>query len=87
MKSRNRVLLASVTALVGIALLPSPAYAYMGPGAGLSAIGALLSLVAAGVVSLLGFVWFPIKRAIRMLKSRRKHSQQSRLQFEAQRHR
>jgi hypothetical protein len=87
MKSRNRVLLASVTALVGIALLPSPAYAYMGPGAGLSAIGALLSLVAAGVVSLLGFVWFPVKRAIRMLRSRRKHSQQSRLHFEAQRQR
>jgi hypothetical protein len=71
---RTRVFFASVTALVGMALLPSPVYAYMGPGVGLSAIGALLSLVAAGVVSLLGFIWFPIKRAIWMLKSRRKHT-------------
>ena len=85
MRNRTRVLLAFVTAVVGLALLPSPAYAYMGPGAGLSAIGALLSLVAAGVVSLLGFIWFPIKRAIRLLRSRRKHAHQSSVQFEARR--
>jgi hypothetical protein len=83
---RTRTLaLASVTALVGIALLPSPAYAYMGPGVGLSAIGTLFSLVAASVVSLLGFIWFPIKRAIRMLRTRREHSRHGRLVIEARR--
>ena len=76
MKNRTRVFLACVTALAGMALLPSPAYAYMGPGVGLSAIGALLSLVATAVISLLGFIWFPLKRAIRLLKSKRKHLQQ-----------
>jgi hypothetical protein len=83
--NRTRLFLACVTALAGVALLPSPAYAYMGPGAGLSAIGALLSLVAAGVVSLLGFIWFPIKRAIRMIRSRRKPSHQSSLLHEVRR--
>ena len=72
---RTRVFFAFVSVLVGMALLPSPAYAYMGPGVGLSAIGALLSLIAAGVVSLVGFIWFPIKRVIRMLKSKRKPSE------------
>jgi hypothetical protein len=72
---RTRVFFACVSVLVGMALLPVPVYAYMGPGVGLSAIGALLSLIAAGVVSLLGFIWFPIKRVIRMLKSKRKPSE------------
>ena len=85
MTTRPQVFFAFLIALAGLTLLPSPAYAYMGPGVGLSAIGALLSLVAAGAVSLLGFIWFPIKRAIRLLRSRRKHSQQSSLQFEARR--
>ena len=81
----TRVIRVSVTALVGMALFPSPVDAYMGPGAGLSAMGALLSLVAAGVFSLIGFIWFPLKRAIRMLKSRRKGSRQSNLLLEARR--
>jgi hypothetical protein len=85
MKNRTRVFLACITALAGVALLPSPAYAYMGPGVGLSAVGALLSLVAAGAVSLLGFIWFPIKRAIRMIRSRRKHSHRSSILHEARR--
>jgi hypothetical protein len=85
LRNRTRVFLAFVTAVVGMALLPSPAYAYMGPGVGLSAIGALLSLVAAGAVSLLGFIWFPIKRAIRLVRTRRKRAQQSCLRFEARR--
>ena len=85
MTNRTLVFLASVTALAGIVLLPSPAYAYMGPGVGLSAIGALLSLVAAGAVSVLGFIWFPIKRAIRMLRSKQKRPRQSSLLFQARR--
>lgn len=56
----------AVLVLVAIA---APALAYMGPGAGLSAIGSLLALIAAAVAGLFGFVWFPIKR---LLKGRRK---------------
>lgn len=43
--------------------------AYIGPGAGLSALGALLAIVAGLVVGVLGYVWYPIKR---LLKSRKK---------------
>ncbi|MGD2070440.1 MAG: hypothetical protein PVI57_17320 [Gemmatimonadota bacterium] len=43
------------------------AVAYIGPGAGLSAIGAFLALVAAVVVAIFGFVWYPVKRLFRAL--------------------
>lgn len=49
-------------------LFPEPAMAYVGPGAGLSAIGVFLALVAGVFVALFGFVWYPIRRLVRKLK-------------------
>ena len=45
-------------------LFPDLALAYIGPGAGLTAIGSVLAFF--GVVALLiaGFVWYPVKRLI-----------------------
>lgn len=56
-------------ALFALAAAAAPAAAYMGPGAGLSAIGSLVALIAAAVVGLFGFVWFPIKRLLRRRKA------------------
>ena len=47
---------------------PQPIMAYIGPGGGLSAIGALLAIVVGIVVAVLGFVWYPLKRLWRNLK-------------------
>ena len=47
----------------------NPVFAYIGPGAGLSAIGSLLALVAAVIVGVLGFLWFPVKRLLRNRKT------------------
>lgn len=47
--------------------LAGASVAYIGPGAGLSAIGAFLALVAAVVVAIFGFVWYPVKRLFRAL--------------------
>lgn len=49
-------------------LLPVFAWAYVGPGAGLSAIGTFFALLAAVFLAIVGFVWYPVKR---MLKKRR----------------
>ena len=46
------------------ACLPQIALAYVGPGTGLSAIGAFLALLAGIVVVILGFFWYPIKRLL-----------------------
>jgi len=42
-----------------------PAMAYIGPGAGLAAIGAFIALVVAVLAALFGFLYFPIKRLIK----------------------
>jgi hypothetical protein len=41
---------------------PATAYAYIGPGAGISAIGAVLALIGAVALAIVGFVWYPLKR-------------------------
>ena len=46
------------------ALTPALAHAYIGPGAGISAIGSLLALIAAVVLAIVGFIWYPIKRIL-----------------------
>ena len=49
-------------AMVAQAVLAAPAHAYIGPGAGLSAIGTILTLIAAVFLGIVGFVWYPVKR-------------------------
>ena len=39
--------------------------AYVGPGAGLSAIGSALALIGAVIMLIIGFLWYPIKRYLR----------------------
>ena len=40
----------------------SPAFAYIGPGGGLSALGALLALIAGLAIAFFGFLWYPLRR-------------------------
>lgn len=55
----------ALIAVAGAALVPAEALAYTGPGAGISALGSLLALLAAFFFTLVGFVWYPVKRAIK----------------------
>jgi nitrate reductase gamma subunit len=57
-----RLLAILIAGVCAAAMLPGAAEAYMGPGSGLAAIGALLSLIGAAVMALVGFIWFPIRR-------------------------
>ncbi|HEX7854193.1 MAG TPA: hypothetical protein VF503_10900 [Sphingobium sp.] len=58
-----------------LALLPAePVLAYVGPGSGLGAVGAVLGLIGTLFLSLLSFVWYPIKRLVR--KMRRKSARE-----------
>lgn len=54
--------------LLSAVMVPGIAQAYVGPGAGVSAIGAALALIAAIFFAIVGFVWYPIKRLRRKLK-------------------
>ena len=57
-------------ALVAIAacLTAVPAFAYTGPGLGLGAITSAAGILFGILLALVGLVWYPIKRAIRMLR-------------------
>lgn len=46
-----------------------PAAAYVGPGAGLTAIGAIMAVIATLFLALVGFVWYPVKRLLRKRSS------------------
>lgn len=56
--------------LVFALLAPTAALAYIGPGAGLSAIGALVAAIGAVVLLVVGFVWYPVKRLLRNRKAK-----------------
>jgi len=57
-----------VVTIAWTCLSSQAAMAYIGPGAGLSAIGALLAIVVGIVVAVFGFLWYPIKRLLRRLR-------------------
>lgn len=59
----------SLITLFALAIVSSPAFAYVGPGAGLSAIGTIVALVLVVVVAVLGFLWYPLKRIFGKKKS------------------
>lgn len=51
--------------------------AYIGPGAGLASIGALLTLIGAVGLMVLGFIWYPVKRVVQKWKERRAEKKNS----------
>lgn len=57
-------------AILAIAVVPKTALAYGGPGSIVSGVGALLALVAAVFAAVFGFIWYPMKRLVRLLRAR-----------------
>jgi hypothetical protein len=56
---------AYVSVAGAFALWATPAFAYVGPGAGLSAIGAFFALIVGVILAFFGFIWYPVKRLLR----------------------
>lgn len=63
-----------------VLLVSGPAMAYVGPGAGLSAIGSFIALLFAIVVAIFGFIWFPVKRLLNRNKQIDEDLQEEELQ-------
>ena len=64
---RQRQLKAGLSALLLLSI-PGLASAYVGPGAGLSAIGTVIALIGAVLLGIVGFIWYPVKRLLRKRK-------------------
>ena len=59
----------ALTGLVAF-VIPSTVYAYVGPGAGITAIGSVLALLAGILFAIIGFVWYPLKRLFRSISKK-----------------
>ncbi len=57
-----------------IAILPEPVQAYIGPGLGVGAVAAFVGAVLAGILALVGFVWYPVKRILRKRRQKREQA-------------
>ncbi len=57
------------TTLILANFAATQAFAYVGPGAGISAIGSLLALIGAVLLAIIGFVWYPVKRMLKRRKA------------------
>ncbi len=51
--------------MIVLSAAAAPAWAYVGPGAGLTAIGTLVALVGAVLLAIVGFLWYPIKKLMK----------------------
>lgn len=60
----EKKILLNIAAACGFLSCSAPALAYVGPGAGLSAIGSILAFVGVLFLMIAGFVWYPVKRLI-----------------------
>ena len=67
---QGKLVAACITIAGAVSLWVAPAFAYLGPGGGLTAIGALLALIVGMIVAFFGFIWYPVKRFLRKGKSR-----------------
>ncbi|WP_299321763.1 hypothetical protein [Parasphingopyxis sp.] len=66
-RMKKAILLAAAPVLL---LNASPAFAYLGPGLGLSAIGSALSFIGVILLMIVGFVWYPLKRLIAKMRGK-----------------
>tara|TARA_Y100001956_G_scaffold32739_1_gene32080 strand:- start:803 stop:1027 length:225 start_codon:yes stop_codon:yes gene_type:complete len=55
-----------------IMFIPLSVEAYIGPGAGLTAIGTFVALVLIIILALVAFVWYPAKRAWKRRKAEKR---------------
>lgn len=61
----NSLHLSKVLIACGVLSLPTPALAYIGPGAGMGAIAVTLAIVIGVLLLLIGLVWYPLKRLMK----------------------
>jgi hypothetical protein len=54
---------------LGLAVtLSDTAFAYIGPGGGLSFFGTVIALFGGILLAIVGFIWYPVKRMLRRKK-------------------
>ncbi len=68
-----------ILSLMVIALLlaaPKGTEAYIGPGAGIAAIGTVIALIGGILLAIVAFLWYPIKRLLAKVKQKKMNDQE-----------
>jgi membrane protein implicated in regulation of membrane protease activity len=60
-----------ITALLLLALITSPAAAYVGPGAGISVLGSLLGILATIFVAIGAILFWPVRKMMKRRKAKK----------------
>lgn len=68
MRAVTRFLFVLTMVVTCLMIVERDAYAYIGPGVGMTAIGTVVAFIGAILFAIVGFVWYPIKRLIGMVK-------------------
>ncbi len=67
----HSLLIISVVVITLLLAAPQGAVAYIGPGAGIAAIGTVIALIGGILLAIVAFLWYPIKRLLTKIKKRR----------------
>jgi len=67
------ILLLAIIVLLIIA--PNSAIAYIGPGAGITALGTVIAFIFSIFLAIVAFLWYPIKRLLSKIKKKDKSDQ------------
>ena len=50
---------------------PQVSHAYIGPGAGIAAIGTVLALIGGILLAIVAFIWYPVKRLLAKVREKK----------------
>ena len=59
-----------ILGLLLVAFFASPAFTYVGPGAGISVLGSLLGILATIVVAISAIIFWPVRKFLKRRKTR-----------------
>jgi hypothetical protein len=65
------ILILSINVIALLFAAPQAAVAYIGPGAGIAAIGTVIALIGGILLAIVAFIWYPIKRLVAKIKKKR----------------
>ncbi len=66
----NKLFTSSMVTLVMLLLQPLSVFAYIGPGAGISAIGSAIAFMGVILLLFIGFFWYPVKKFLHRNKAK-----------------
>ena len=73
------ILIFSLMVIALLLALPQGTVAYVGPGAGIAAIGTVIALIGGILLAIVAFLWYPIKRLLAKIKQKRVNDQENTL--------